>query len=362
MKILQLLPELNEGGVERGVVELNREFVRRGHVSLVISKGGGLAGQIEKDGGTHIQFDVCSKNPLTAPARILGLRRLLKQLGPDIVHARSRMPAWLSFFANRGLHSHFVTTVHGLNSVNAYSQIMTRGERVITVGEPVRDHILRHYPVDPQKVRVIQRGVDMDLFDPRLVDREFIRTFVAEHRLEGRYVVASVGRITWLKDYETFIEAISLVREHIPDVLGLIVGGTREDKLGYLQELKDLTRKFGVEDRIVFAGSQSKIAEIYSLSDVLVNASLKMGNIGRTIVEAFALDTPVIATTYEGLGNLVEDGVNGYLIKTRDPLDLAEKIRLVHEGCFVDIRAKLNPEYTLATMVERTLETYRELL
>jgi glycosyltransferase involved in cell wall biosynthesis len=361
MKVVQFLPELNEGGVERGTVELNREFVKRGLESVVISCGGKLVAQIERDGGTHIAFDVCSKNPLTAPWRILKLRALLRRLQPDILHARSRVPAWLVWLANRKLGYPFVTTVHGLNRPNKYSEIMTRGDRVITVGDPVRDHILKHYRIDPEKIRVIQRGVDMDQFDPAKVDRAFIDEFRRKYQLEGKYVVTSVGRITWLKDYETFIAAISEVRQEIPEVVGLIVGGAHESKQDYLGDLQKLANKLGVADQIVFAGSQTKIVEIYALSDILVNASLKMGNIGRTIVEAFALDTPVIATTYEGLDNLVEDGVNGYLIKTRDPKDLAEKIKLVHQGYFQNIRGQLNPEYTLTTMVEKTLGVYGEL-
>jgi len=362
VKVVQLLPELNEGGVERGVVELNREFVKRGVTSIVISAGGKQAAQIDADGGKHVQYDVASKNPLTSLPRMLGLRKLLKGLKPDIIHARSRVPAWLAFLANKKLQLPFVTTVHGLNSVNAYSRVMTFGDRVIVVGDPVRDHIVKNYSFDRSKVRVIQRGVDLAAFDPAMVDREFIAEFKNRYRLEDKYIVASVGRVTWLKDYETFIESISRLKEQFPDLVGLIVGGARADKTEYLQELKGLAEKLGVEERVIFAGSQSKIAEIYALSDVLVNASLKMGNIGRTIVEAFALDTPVIATTYDGLTDLVEDGINGYLIRTRDPEDLAEKIKLVRCGQFSGIRDHLNPDYTLATMVEKTLATYRELL
>lgn len=362
MKVLQLLPELNEGGVERGTVELNREFVKRGIQSVVISRGGTLARRIEADGGEHISFDVCSKNPFDAPIRILRLRALLRAIGPDIVHARSRVPAWLAYLANKPLRLPFVTTVHGLNSVSRYSEIMTRGDRVIVVGEPVREHILRNYRLDPGKIRLIQRGVDTVHFDPEAVDREFIESFRRTLNLRDKYVVTSVGRITWLKDYETFIQAIALLKDEIPEIVGLIVGGVREDKGGYFGTLKRLAATLAVEDRIRFAGSQTRIAEIYAMSDVLVNASLKMGNIGRTIVEAFAMDLPVIATTYEGLRNLVVDGVNGYLVATKNPEGLADRIRQVHGGGFSGIRARLDPEYTLDIMVEKTIATYRELL
>ncbi|MFK5925632.1 MAG: glycosyltransferase family 4 protein [Desulfuromusa sp.] len=362
MKIVQLLPELNEGGVERGTVELSREMVKQGIDSIVISAGGKLAEQIEKDGGRHIVFDVCSKNPLTAPLRIRQLRKLLQKISPDVLHARSRVPAWLTYLANKKLKIPFVTTVHGLNRVNKYSKIMTRGDRVITVSEVVRDYIVLNYAVPDSKIRVIQRGVDLNKFDSRNIDTEFIAEFKHKYSLENCFIVASVGRITWLKDYETFIRAIAHLKKYIPTIMGIIVGGAREDKLAYLESLKTLAKENDIEDRIVFAGSQNQIAEIYFLSDVLVNASLKMGNIGRTIVESFAMDTPVIATTYEGLTNLVEDGVNGYLINTQNYLDLAEKIRLVSRGDFVNLRENLNPEYSLTTMVERTLATYRELL
>lgn len=362
MKIVQLLPELNEGGVERGTVELNREMVKQGIDSIVISAGGQLADQIVMDGGSHIGFDVCSKNPLTAPQRIYQLRKLLKKIAPDVLHARSRVPAWLTYLANKTLKIPFVTTVHGLNRVNKYSEIMTRGDRVITVSEVVRDYIVKNYSIEESKIRVIQRGVDLNKFDPHKVNVEFITDFKSRYSLHDLFIVTSVGRITWLKDYETFIRSVAYLKEKIPTIVGLIVGGAREDKLDYLESLKALAKENDIADRIIFAGSQVDIAEIYYLSDVLVNASLKMGNIGRTIVESFAMDTPVIATTYEGLTNLVEDGVNGYLINTQDFMDLAEKIQLVSQGGFTGIRNTLNPEYTLSSLVQKTLAVYRELV
>ncbi len=205
MKIVQLLPELNEGGVERGVVELNREFVKLGLTSIVISNGGRLEADIAADGGRHICFDICSKNPLTLPWRTLGLRKLLYALSPDIVHARSRVPAWLAKFALNRVGPHFVTTVHGMNSINRYSRIMTTGERVICVSEVIRDYLLQHYPVDAEKLSIIQRGVDMNLFNPETVNHEYIADFKQRFGLDGKYIVTSVGRVTYLKDYESFI-------------------------------------------------------------------------------------------------------------------------------------------------------------
>jgi glycosyltransferase involved in cell wall biosynthesis len=274
MRIVQLLPELNEGGVERGTMELSREFVKLGHESIVISNGGKLVDVIENDGGKHIKFDVASKNILTVPWRIYKLRELLRDLRPDIIHARSRVPAWLAYLANKTLHIPFVTTVHGLNSVNKYSEIMTKGDKVICVSEVVQDYIIKNYNIDKGKTIIIQRGVDANLFNLENVDTNFMSNFKKQFNLDGKFIVTSVGRITWLKDYETFIKSIAIAKKEIPNIVGLIVGGYRIDKKEYFESLIELARQEEIEDSVIFTGSISKIAEVYCLSDILVNASL----------------------------------------------------------------------------------------
>jgi len=362
MRVVQVLPELNEGGVERGAVELSRELVKRGIESWIISRGGKLVEQVQREGGQHRAVDACSKNPLTALSRASALKRLLNEIDPDIIHARSRIPAWLCRLANRSARRPFVTTVHGLNRINRYSRVMTSGDRVIAVGEPVREHVCKGYGIDPVRVQVIDRGVDMHAFDPAQVDRAFIDTFKAEHKLEGRFIVTSVGRVTWLKDYESFIQAIAKLAPQMPDLRALIVGGVHADKQAYFDGLKQLAKDQGVADRVVFAGSQSKIAEVYALSDVVVNASLKMGNVGRTVVEALAMDKPVIATTWPGLKNLVEDGRNGVVIPTQDADALARAIKQLHDNPLTGIRQTVPRPYTLDFMVDQVVVVYEGLL
>ena len=184
MRIVQLLPELNEGGVERGTVELSRELVKLGHESIVISAGGKLQDQIEKEGGKHITFDVCSKNPLTAPLRIFRLRKILKALNPDLLHARSRVPAWLAYLANKKLHLPFVTTVHGFNSVSPYSAIMIKGDKVICVSGAIKSYIQEHYHTADEKITVIPRGIDLEKFNPQNLDQTFIGDFKKSYHLE----------------------------------------------------------------------------------------------------------------------------------------------------------------------------------
>lgn len=361
MRIVQLLPELDEGGVERGVVELNREFVKRGLVSIVISKGGRLAEQIRREGGEHVAFDVCSKNPLTVPLRVVRLEKVLQQLHPDILHARSRVPAWLAYFANRSLRIPFVTTVHGFNSVNPYSRVMTYGDRVICVSNAIRDHIRHHYRVPDEKIVVIPRGVDLEQFHPGKVNRIFMDDFTKEFGLEGRFVVTTVGRISQLKDHETFIRAIGRLRTEVPGTLGLIVGGAREDKKKYLESLRILVTSLGLENHVVFTGSQSSMAEIYALSRVVVSSSRKPESFGRTAAEALAMNVPVVATAHGGIMDIVHDGETGFLFSPRDHEDLAGKILLARELCRNNFRRTISENFSIDVMVEKTSTLYMQM-
>ena len=243
MKIVQLLPELNEGGVERGVVELNREYSKLGFESIVISNGGKLSSQIDLDGGKHITFDVCSKNIFTLISRVFKLRKILKEINPDILHVRSRVPAWLVFFANKSLNIKVVSTVHGFNSVSFYSRIMTKADGVICVSNSIKEYIQKHYDTPEEKITVIARGIDLELFNLSNVDNAFIKDFKIEYKLEDKFIVSTVGRITQLKDYETFIKAISIIKKEIAEVKALIVGGVRSDKEEYLKSLKKLIKE-----------------------------------------------------------------------------------------------------------------------
>ena len=361
MKVVQLLPELNEGGVERGTVELSRELVKQGVESIVVSAGGKLAQQIDRDGGMHLALDTCSKNPISAPLRIHRLRRLLQQVEPDILHARSRVPAWLTYLANRTLNRPFVTTVHGFNSVNAYSRVMTFGDRVICVSSAIKDYIQRNYQVAEGKITVIPRGIDLELFDPAHLDREFIRRFQKEHRLDGRFVVSAIGRITQLKDYETFIRGIVAASEKRPEICGLVVGGVRQDKRDYYASLKHLVAELGAGELIRFCGSQSRVAEIYGLSDIVAVCSKKPESFGRTAAEALAMNVPVVATRHGGVLDLVISGRTGFLFEPGDVKGLAEAIEATVMLADTDYRSFITDHFSLRRMVDATLSVYRDL-
>ena len=360
MIVVQLLPELNEGGVERGVVELNREYVKLGITSFVISNGGKLENQINIDGGTHIKFDVCSKNIFTVISRINGLKKILKDIKPDIIHVRSRVPAWLVNFANKSLGIKVVSTVHGFNSVGFYSSIMQKADAVICVSNSIKEYIQKHYKTSEEKITVIPRGIDLELFNPKNIDNSFIEYFKKEFNLQNKFIVSSVGRVTQLKDYETFIKAISIVKQDISNVTALIVGGTRSDKEDYLNSLKNLIKELNLEENIIFTGSQSKIEQIYALSDVVISSSKKPESFGRAVAEAICMNKPVIATNHGGVKDIIIENENGFFFEVGDDKELAKNI-LKSRTLKFDGYSYISNTFSLENMVTKTVEVYKRI-
>ena len=361
MRVVQLLPELNEGGVERGTVELNREFVKKGIESFVISAGGKLQNQIDIDGGKHIKFDVCIKNIFTVFSRVAKLKKILKDVNPDIIHVRSRVPAWLIFFANKSLKIKVVSTVHGFNSVGFYSSIMQKADAVICVSSSIKEYIQKNYQTSENIITVIPRGIDLELFNPKNSSNEFINNFKKEYDLENKFIVSSVGRVTQLKDYETFIKAVFLVKKEIQNIKALIVGGVRSDKEDYLNSLKKLIKELNLEENIIFTGSQSKIAEIYTLSDIVVSSSKKPESFGRAVAEAICMNKPAIATNHGGVKDIIIENVNGFFFDVGDNKQLALNIIKAKDLSF-DGYGYISKNFSLENMVDRTLEVYERLI
>jgi len=360
MRIIQLLPELNEGGVERGVVESNREYVKLGHESYVISKGGKLAQQVNLDGGKHITLDVCSKNIFSICHRVRDLKKILIEIKPDILHVRSRVPAWLLFFANKSLKIKVVSTVHGFNSVGFYSKIMTKADGVICVSHSIKEYIQRNYNTKDNIITIIPRGIDTKVFNVNNTNNNFITNFKKEYELKEKFVVSIVGRVTQLKDYETFIKAIYEIKKTIPDIKALIVGGVRADKKEYYESLKILINNTGLQKDVVFTGSKNEIAEVYQLSDVIVSSSKKPESFGRAVAEAIAMNTPVVATNHGGVKDIILEGINGYFFKIGDEHALCKKIIEAKELKFDGFKY-ISEKFSLNSMINNTIAVYSNL-
>lgn len=370
LTVLQMLPELEGGGVERGTLEVGRYLAERGHRSLVISGGGRLVAQLEKEGSSHFRWNVGSKSPACL-GYILPLRRLLQREKVDILHLRSRMPAWIGYLAWRTLPAHrrpvLVTTFHGFYSVNAYSAIMTKGMAVIAVSESIRKHILDQYG-KKDGVRLIFRGVDIEQFSPENVAAERIARLRQQWQIvEGKPVIMLPGRITRLKGQDVFVRSLSMLRHR--DFQALLVGDVKENP-GFVEELATLIEEHGLTGKVTMVGHCTDMAAAFLLADIVVSASSSEPEaFGRTSVEAMAMGRPVVATAHGGSLETVLDGQTGWLVRPSDPADMAraldealamEKRQLAELGLRGKQRVREN--FTTTAMCQQTEDLYRQLI
>ncbi len=377
MKTLQLVPAMEQGGVERGVVEVNRVLVGEGWENVVVSAGGRLAAQIEQDGGRHVTLDVKSKNPLTFFTRAAKLRKVLLAEKPDAVCAHSRVPAWLYLWAARGLGIPWITFAHGANSISRYSRIMTAGDLTVTPSRYIADYLKAVYGIAEEKLRVIPRAIEKEKFDPEKLDADFVAQKRAEWKTDGFRVVMGVGRITQLKGYDVLIRALAYLHgTHVasgrdtPDYKLVIVGEAEELRKDYEQDLRDLVKKLGVEDFVVFAGNQRQVAECLSIADVVVSANWKKPEaFGRSMAEALAMNRPVVATAFGGALDIVADGVNGALVAvpsknaTDDDraIPFANAIRAALALPKTDYRAATLEKFSFERMASSSVAVYKEV-
>lgn len=366
MKVLQILPELNSGGVERGTLEVAEYLVKNGHEALVVSNGGRQVQALEKLGGRHIAMPVHRKS-LSTLFQVKAFRTLLEKEKPDILHIRSRVPGWVAWLAWRKMdpatRPHLVSTVHGFYSVSFYSAIMTRGETVIAVSKSIKDYILKNYPRTAEdKIRVIYRGIDPADYPPSYKPSvEWLKGWKSEYpQLEGKKVLLLPGRITRLKGHADFFELLSGLKTHGYDVHGLVVGDTHSKKHGYLEELKTLAKNQGLADSLTFTGHRSDVREIMAISDIVCALSQQPESFGRTVLEALALEKPVLGYDCGGVGELLGAIFPQGRVRPMDSQGLLGAAIQVLES---HPKPKI-PEtaFTLDSMCSETLQVYRELL
>ena len=357
MKTMQLVPAMEQGGVERGVVEVNRAIVAEGWQNVVVSAGGRMVADITAAGGRHVTLDVKSKNPLTYFSRSAKLRRLLEAERPDVVCVHSRVPAWLFLRANRRLGIRWISFAHGANSVSAYSEVMTRGDLVVTPSRYIADYLKENYRFDEGRIRVIPRAIDKSKFDIDRLDWEFIEEKRREWGADGKFVVMGLGRITALKGYDALIKAVASLDARFKLV---IVGEAEQLRKDVEFELHSLVERLGVGDRVVFAGNQRKVAECLSIADVVVSSNTRKPEaFGRSMAEALAMGKPVVAKAFGGALDIVRDGVDGVLVQ--DETGFVAAIEKVSRMRFGNLRGEALERFSFEKMIERSLAVYREL-
>jgi len=364
LTIVQMLPALESGGVEKGTLEVGRYLVRAGHRSIVISAGGRMVPQLVAEGSEHLGWPVGAKR-LSTLRYIRKVRQFLAEVRPDILHLRSRLPAWIGYRAWTGLPAmsrpHLVTTVHGPYTPGWYSSVMVRGERVIAISEMIREYILRNYPqTDPARIRVIPRGVD-----PQDYPAGYQPSAVWQQRwreqypaLNGKYVITLPGRLTRWKGQEDFIRLIVNLKGRGLPVHGVLVGDAHPKKRYYADQLREQVRRDGLEHDITFTGHRSDLREIMAVSDVVLSLSLDPEAFGRVSLEALSLGRPVAAYDHGGVAEQLAAVFPEGRVPVGDVAALSDLLARwhAHRPSVPDS----NP-FTLERMLQSTLEVYREL-
>ena len=365
--MVQLLPALHAGGVERSTLEIAGALVRKGHRAIVVSAGGRLVQPLLDAGGEHLSLDIGRKSLLTL-RHMPTLRRLFAEVGADIVHARSRLPAWLGYKAVQSMPAAtrpaWVTTVHGLNSPGRYSAIMTSGQQVICVSNTVADYVRRHYPQVPeQRLRVIPRGVDLAAFARRArPDRAARRALVQAHPAlagDGPLLLLP-GRGTRLKGHAQALELLAGLHAAGHGNARLWMPGLVEPgREAYLAELMALAQRLQVADAVVASAATGQIAQAYAGADLVLQLSSKPEAFGRTVVEALAVGCPVLGWDHGGVGELLATLQPSGAVP---PGDMPALLARAQALLAAPPRPPSHIPHTLAAMQQGTLDLYEQLI
>lgn len=366
LTVVQLLPALESGGVERSTIEISRALVQAGHNAVVVSAGGRLLSELQATGARHLTLDIGRKSPLTF-RHVPALRRLFVQVGADVVHARSRLPAWIGWRALAGMppaaRPHFMTTVHGLNSPSRYSAIMARGERVICVSRTVRAHVLQHYPdTPPERLRVVPRGIDPSAFPRRpLPDPGARAAAAAVHPQLGGDgpLLLLPGRGTRLKGHSDALELLARLRGTGLDARLWMPGARQRGRERYLADLEQQAAALGVAAALAMTEPTAAIAQAYAASDLVLQLSRKPEAFGRTVLEALAVGRPVLGWAHGGVGELLGELQPQGAVATFDAAALADAAIALLAA---PPRLRDTIPYPLADMESATLAVYEEFL
>ncbi|WP_135080442.1 glycosyltransferase family 4 protein [Terasakiella sp. SH-1] len=370
--VVQVLPAMVTGGVERGTVEMAEAIVNAGGRAIVVSAGGPMVHELTRVGAEHIEMPVDSKNFFMMRKNATRLAKLIQQEGVDLIHARSRAPAWSSYWASKWTNTPFVTTFHGTyghgNPLKRwYNSVMTRGERVIAISSFIAGHMRKIYGVRRELIRVIHRGVDLFRFDPEKVTAERLVKLSTQWNIpDGVPVVALPGRLTRWKGQLVFIDAIAKLGRR--DICCLLIGSD-QGRTDYRKELVKRIKKHNLEGVITIVDECNDMPTAYMLSDIVVSASTDPEAFGRVVCEAQAMGRPVVATDHGGARETVIEDETGWLCKPGDVesmataigkgLDLsAEKREKMAQQAISHIREGFSKD----AMCSKTLEVYNEVL
>ncbi len=370
--VLQVLPAMVTGGVERGTVEMAEAIVNAGGRALVVSAGGPMVHELTRVGAEHIEMPVNSKNFFVMRKNATRLALLMSAEGVDLIHARSRAPAWSAFWASKRTNTPFITTFHGTYSHGNplkrwYNSVMTKGDRVIAISSFIAGHMRKIYGVRREIIRVIHRGVDLFRFDPEKITAERLVKLSTQWNIpDGVQVVALPGRLTRWKGQLVFIDAIAKLGRK--DICCLLIGSD-QGRTDYRKELERRIKHHALEGVITIVDECNDMPTAYMLCDLVISASTDPEAFGRVVCEAQAMGRPVVATDHGGARETVVEDLTGWLCKPGDVGSMADAIAKglnlsaeKRERMAKEAMKHIKGDFSKEAMCSKTLEVYNEVL
>lgn len=370
--ILQIIPVLGPGGAEQGCIDIAAELAQSGAQALVVSNGGERVKELRRIGATHIKLPVDSKNPLIMWRNVSALRQIIRRYNVNIVHARSRAPAWSAWQACKKTGTHFITTCHAPYKIESrwkrfYNTSIARGERVIAISNMIADYLRKNYGLDDSRIRIIHRGVALEKFHPTAVTPERLITLSRQWRIpDGANIIMLPGRLTRWKGHAVLIEALAALNRK--DVFCLMVGAD-QGRSEYGEELERAIHAKNLQGRVRMVGHCSDMPAAYMLATVVVSASTEPEGFGRIAVEAQAMGRPTIATDHGGSQETIKRGETGWLVPPGDAAALRKALEealalTAHQRAVLATRAMAHvaEHFTRERMADKTLDVYAELL
>ncbi|MFI4994577.1 MAG: glycosyltransferase family 4 protein [Hyphomicrobiales bacterium] len=380
--ILQIIPSLDAGGAERTTIDIASGLAEAGARAIVASEGGRLVAELQAKGGEWLGFPAATKNPLKLATNIGRLKRLCREEGVALIHARSRAPAWSALAASRALRIPFVTTFHGIYAGRAapkllYNSVMSRGDVVIANSHYTAELIGRLYPSARERIEVIHRGTDLSVFAPAAVAPERVERLRAAWGVApGRRIVLIAARLTGWKGQRLFIEAARrLLADGLRDV-AFVMAGDAQGRDNYVRELDQLIATHGLGEAVKRVGHCADMPAAFLAAAAVAVASTEPEAFGRSAVEAQAMGAPVIVTD---LGAVPETVLappdvpagerTGWRVPASDAPALADGIAAAmslraSQRAAMQARARAHVEkhFSLQGMVDATLRVYEGLI
>ena len=379
IKVLQVIPKLGYGGAETGCYDIAHYLAEKDCGSFIATSGGELLKYIQKKKVKIIRLPVHSKNPILIffNAIILSIFILINNI--NIVHARSRAPAWSCYIACLITNVNFITTFHGTynfknNLKKMYNSVMLRSKLTIAGSNFIFNHISENYSEylnKKKKLRVIFRGINIDYYNNKNISISKQEKIKKEWELlPNKFTIIMPGRLTHWKGQEKLIEALNiLIEDYRNDNFQAIILGSDQGRNVYKKKLLNLVQRYRLSQKIKFINHCKEMPLAYSIADVVVSASTEPEAFGRVSVEAQAMGKPIIASNLGGSKETILNGKSGFLYKYDDPRQLAKTLSAVMEldqdslnSIGNEGRKNATKKFDVEVMCDSTLREYKKLL